>query len=219
MHTIPSQSFISIGGDDDNQAMCGSNMTVECVRRFKNVGGPLTIVCTDSKTWTPFPKCIYSWTTTTTLATPARCPVTDDTFKFPNGYVSTNNAPVYSDNTAAGSAVVSCQSGYAIDTASQGVITCNNGVWSAKPYCTKTARCSNDALQASLKNPDLTKSLQVSPVAGLSTDDNGDILVNSFVQFTCQDGYANADGNLKVTCNSDGQWSAFPSCTPVITPQ
>ncbi len=95
-----SLSFILTNGVDNNQALGGSNITIQCADGYKNVGGSLTIICTAGNTWTTFPNCI---STTTTAAPPVRCPVTADTWTFPNGYRSdTSGVTVYDDNTATG---------------------------------------------------------------------------------------------------------------------
>ena len=69
-------------------------MTVYCADEYHNIGGPLTIVCTGDNTWTPFPVCALI---------SARCPVTNDTWTFVNGYLSnTDSITLYDDNTAKG---------------------------------------------------------------------------------------------------------------------
>jgi hypothetical protein len=99
-----SRSFIYTDGVNDNQALGGSNITVQCATGYINVGGSLTIICTKANNWTPLPNCTYnSSTTTTTAAPPLRCPVTKDTWIFTNGYMSnTKGITVYDDNTAKG---------------------------------------------------------------------------------------------------------------------
>ncbi len=100
-----SLSFIATNGVDNDQALGGSNITVQCANGYINVGGSLTIICTQDNSWTTFPNCISTSTTTTTAASPVRCPVTVDTWTFANGYMSnTQNIIVYSDNTAQGKA-------------------------------------------------------------------------------------------------------------------
>ncbi len=95
-----SLSFIFTNGVNNDQALGGSNITIQCADGYKNVGGSLTIICTAGNTWTTFPNCI---STTTTAVTPVRCPVTQDIWTFTNGYISnTNGATEYADNTAIG---------------------------------------------------------------------------------------------------------------------
>src|SRR5271155_4321397 len=99
----PSLSFIYTDEGDDNQALGGSNITVQCADGYTNVGGSLTIVCTQANSWTAFPICFSTTITTTTAAPSVRCPVTNDTWTFANGYISnTQNLAAYDDNTAKG---------------------------------------------------------------------------------------------------------------------
>ena len=105
INIIQSLSFIYTDGKDDSQALGGSNITVQCEKGYVNVGGSLTIVCTQANSWTTLPNCIATSTTTTTAAPPVRCPVTKDTLTFTNGYMSnTKGLTVYDDNTAKGNA-------------------------------------------------------------------------------------------------------------------
>jgi hypothetical protein len=98
---VPSLSFIYTNIGDSDHALGGSNITVQCGDGYINIGGPLTIVCTQSNVWTNYPICFSL--TTTTVAPPPRCPVAADTWNFPNGYLSnTQNIVLYSDNTAQG---------------------------------------------------------------------------------------------------------------------
>lgn len=95
-------SFIYTNGVNDDEALGGSNITVRCTDGFRHIGGSLTIVCTESNTWTTFPNCTPV-STTTTPPPPNRCPVTDDTWTFPNGFLSnTRDLTVYNDDTAKG---------------------------------------------------------------------------------------------------------------------
>jgi hypothetical protein len=104
---IQSLSFIYTNGVDNDQALGGSNITVQCADGYINVGGSLTIICTQANSWTTFPNCFSTTTTTTTVAPPVRCPVTVDTWTFANGYISkTQNIAVYDDNTAQGKAEI-----------------------------------------------------------------------------------------------------------------
>ena len=96
-------SFIYTNGVDDDLALGGSNITIRCANGFANIGGSLTIVCTDANSWTPFPNCTAT-SMTTTAPPPNRCSVTEGTFTFANGYLfNTRNLTIYDDNTARGS--------------------------------------------------------------------------------------------------------------------
>lgn len=103
-----SLSFIFHNGVQTDLALGGSNVTIHCVNGFRNVGGPLTIICTEGNTWTPFPNCTaIPTTTTTTVPSPARCSITDNTWTFPNGFLSnTRDLTSYNDDTAEGNASV-----------------------------------------------------------------------------------------------------------------
>lgn len=97
-----SQSFIYTDGVDDTKALGGSNITLECQEGFANLGGSFTIACTEDNTWTPFPKCVSTSTATSTKAT-VRCPYTNDTLTFADGYISKgDDLLLYSDKTAEG---------------------------------------------------------------------------------------------------------------------
>jgi hypothetical protein len=96
-------NFIYTDEGDDNQALGGSNITVQCADGYTNMGGSLTIVCTQANSWTAFPDCILNTKATTTVAPSVRCPVTNGTWTFANGYISnTQNLTAYEDNTAKG---------------------------------------------------------------------------------------------------------------------
>ncbi|CAF0860968.1 unnamed protein product [Adineta steineri] len=156
------------------------------------------------------------------VATPVpsqgRCPVNDDIWTFPNGYISSDTLPVvYSDNTTPSNITVLCTRGYQIDSLSQGAYTCHNGVWSARPYCEKTARCSLARLKDYISNPSLVSNLNVK-AQQLATDMSGtddEMLPDSYIAFDCIDPSVHTDGDLNVTCNDDGSWSPFPSCTSI----
>jgi hypothetical protein len=94
-------TFIYTNGADDDQVLSGSNITVQCADGYTNVGGSLTIICTQANSWTTFPNCIS--TTTTTAVPSVRCPVIVDTWTFANEYMSnTQDLTLYNDNTAQG---------------------------------------------------------------------------------------------------------------------
>ena len=99
-----SLSFIFHNGIQTDLALGGSNVTVYCASGFRNIGGSLTIICTEANTWTSFPNCTaIPTTTTTTVPSPARCPVTDNTLTFANGFLSnTRDLTTYNDDTAEG---------------------------------------------------------------------------------------------------------------------
>lgn len=102
IRTNRSLNFIYTNSVDDNQALGGSNITVQCVNQYKNVDGSLTIVCTQNYNWTTFPNCV-STSISTTVVTPVRCSVKQDTWTFTNGYMSiTSGATAYDDNAAVG---------------------------------------------------------------------------------------------------------------------
>ena len=145
-----SKSYLFTNGIDDDHALGGSNITVQCREGFTQVGGGLTIICTIASTWTPFPQCVPITTvTSSTVAPPSqatttltvapellRCPYTDETLSFPNGRLAnTKNLALYSDMTAKGSLLVECSQGYVMDPISGGLFSCNDGLWSSRPSC------------------------------------------------------------------------------------
>jgi hypothetical protein len=78
----------------------------------------------------------------------------------------------------------------------------------------ETGRCSLPTLQTFLNDTSATNGLDIS--SQLLTSNPGasdEILIGSYISFNCKNGYKNTDGNLNVTCNANGQWSAFPVCT------
>jgi len=94
--------FVYTEAFDNTQALGGSNITIQCVDNYKNIGGSLTIICTKNNTWTTFPNCVSTSTSTTTV-TPVRCSVNQETWIFSNGYISdTSGLTVYNDGTATG---------------------------------------------------------------------------------------------------------------------
>jgi hypothetical protein len=93
-------SCINTNGVDNNLALGGSNITVKCRYGYTNTGGPLTIVCTQANTWTPFPICV---STMTTAASSLQCPYTDGMLTFENGYLSNvDGFVIQNGNTATG---------------------------------------------------------------------------------------------------------------------
>jgi hypothetical protein len=69
-----------------------------------------------------------------------------------------------------------------------------------------------------INDPSATNGLEIS-TQHLSTnsDESDEVLIGSYILFDCKSGYTNTDGNLNVVCNTNGQWSAFPTCVPVST--
>ncbi len=103
IHIDQSLSFIYTDGNNDNQALGGSNITVQCAKGYVLSGGSLTIICTQANSWTTFPNCTFNSSGTTTATPPLRCPVRNNSWIFANGYISnTNDLTVYDDNTAKG---------------------------------------------------------------------------------------------------------------------
>ncbi len=51
----------------------------------------------------------------------------------------------------------------------------------------------------------------------VNSEETDGILIGSYILFNCKNGYKNTDNNLNVTCNANGQWSTFPSCTSLST--
>ncbi|CAM2719669.1 unnamed protein product [Rotaria socialis] len=208
MRINQSLNFVFTNSITDDRALGGSNITVQCLNGYINVGGPLLIICTEASVWTPYPRCISISTSTLALTSDSttisdsmlmRCGVTDDTWQFTNGYISnTTNMLVYNDNTAAGCIMVSCEPGYMIDNISQGVFKCNNGTWSPRPYCSVTARCSLPLMKIFLNNVSRVAGLQiVSQRVSENSDEDDLVLIGSYVLFACKNGYINTDGKVQ----------------------
>lgn len=127
-----------------------------------------------------------------------------------------------------------------MDSVSNGVYRCDNGVWSSRPFCTskifslirkiwtffcenisESSRCSLQTLINFVSNPTVTNGLDLaSQYIAVNGNEENQVLPGSYVLFYCLNGYQNIDRNLNVTCNSNGQWSAFPNCIslPTTTP-
>ena len=81
------------------------------------------------------------------------------------------------------------------------------------PLIVETARCEFSKLEDFVRDPALVVGLGISnQLLLMHVDETNSILTDSFVLFTCTDGYANTDGNLNVTCKDNGQWTPFPAC-------
>lgn len=82
----------------------------------------------------------------------------------------------------------------------------------------ETPRCSLLTLNNFVNDLSATNALEISSQdLSYYSGENNEILNGSYALFICNNGYQNIDGNLKVTCNANGQWSAFPSCIPLST--
>lgn len=77
----------------------------------------------------------------------------------------------------------------------------------------ETNRCSLKTIENLVKDPSLVHGLDiVSQRISTISDEEDAVLIGSYIQFICADGFSNKDGNLNVSCTSDGQWSSFPIC-------
>jgi hypothetical protein len=148
----------------------------------------------------------------TTAAPPVGCPASNSSLNFTNGYVTNGDSIIRTNDYTTDTVLVSCNEGYTVDTVSNGVYTCNNGVWSARPTCNATARCPFQPMLDFLEDPDSTTGLSIDS-QDLSSDDNeSTVFQGSSITFECQDPYVLKSGQLLVTCNADSTWSDFPSC-------
>ena len=77
----------------------------------------------------------------------------------------------------------------------------------------ETNRCSLKTIQNLVQDPSFIRGLDiVSQRISIISEEDDAVLIGSYIQFDCVDGFSNKDGNLKVSCTSDGQWSSFPIC-------
>ncbi|CAF3995083.1 unnamed protein product, partial [Adineta steineri] len=215
---------------NDTVVFNGSYIVLACATGYTNIGGNLNITCSDSGSWSPFPICVLnggsaSLTTTTisgnnaavtTTTTPssggAACPYDPTTlFALTNGYFTSSSLSNPTPTTANGWIQFACNPGYALDPTVGASYTCNNGVWSTKPRCLITPRCSMDVFNKFLSS---STAIQTTSQMKLSAtpQDQTVVFVDSYAVVACATGYTNTGGSLNVTCLSTGSWSAFPNC-------
>jgi hypothetical protein len=69
-----------------------------------------------------------------------------------------------------------------------------------------------------VSNSTLTQGLAISSqMVDKNADEIDQVLIGSYVLFSCTSGYMNMGNNLNFTCNANGQWSPFPTCVPLST--
>ncbi|CAF0747031.1 unnamed protein product [Adineta ricciae] len=214
---VTSQNRLTTAPEDSNSVLSDSFIVLTCTSGFTNTGGSLNVTCLSTNSWTQFPNCVLGSgsgsITTTTLASNSglACLIDASSFTVTNGYYTSTSLSYTSATTATGSIQFACVPGYTLDSTVGAVYTCNNGVWSTKPRCNMTARCSFTTLQNFLTS---ATGIQTTDQRNLvaSTQDSSVVFVNSYIVLTCTNGYVNTGGSLNVTCLGTGSWSQFPSC-------
>ncbi|UJR10078.1 hypothetical protein I4U23_014300 [Adineta vaga] len=217
MQTTDQRNLLA-SGQDTSVVFVNSFIVFVCASGYANIGGSLNVTCLSTGSWTQFPNCVSnggttSMTTTTTVkpSTGLSCSIDASTFTVTNGYYSSSSLTYTSATTVTGSIQFACMPGYVLDSTVGASYTCNNGVWSTKPRCSITARCSLSALQSFIST---ASGIQITDQKNLlsSSQETNAVLVNSFIVFACANGYVNTAGSLNVTCLSSGSWTQFPNC-------
>ncbi|CAF0831335.1 unnamed protein product [Adineta steineri] len=215
-----SQYRIMMAQQDADAVLVDSYMVFVCPSGYTNTGGNLNVTCLSNGLWTSFPLCIINngggpvtTTTTTTKSTSSGspCPVETGTTSIVNGYPTSSSLIYSSTNAVTGSIQFTCSSGYALDPTIGASYTCNNGIWSTKPRCLTTSRCSYAVLKSFLSTPSNTQPTSQYRIM-MAEQDPDAVLVDSYMLFVCPSGYANTGGNLNVTCLPNGSWTSFPLC-------
>ncbi|CAF0789085.1 unnamed protein product [Adineta ricciae] len=214
---VTSQNRLTTAPEDSNSVLSDSFIVLACTSGFTNTGGSLNVTCLSTNSWTQFPNCVLgsgSGSITTTTLAPNNglaCLIDASSFTITNGYYLSTSLSYTSATTATGSIQFACIPGYTLDSTVGAAYTCNNGVWSTKPRCNMTARCSFTTLQNFLSS---ATGIQATDQRNLvaSTQDSSVVFVNSYIVLTCASGYVNTGGSLNVTCLGTGSWSQFPSC-------
>ncbi|CAF2679564.1 unnamed protein product [Rotaria sp. Silwood2] len=208
---------------ETNFVLGGSYIVVTCMNGYTNMGGNLNITCSSSGSWSSFPNCILSGgsgggggggdgsETTPIVPSGNACVMDATTLNITNGYSSNASLSSVSNNKVTGWIQFGCMSGYALDPMIGALYTCNNGVWSTKPRCLTTGRCSFSALQSFISSAPGLQTTGQSQLMQAPPETNV-VLGGSYIVVICMNGYTNTGGNLNITCSSSGSWSPFPNC-------
>ncbi|CAF4644759.1 unnamed protein product [Rotaria sp. Silwood1] len=200
---------------ETNVVLSGSYIVVVCMNGYTNIGGSLNITCSASGSWSPFPNCVLNGgsgsQTTPMVPSGNACIVDTTTLTLTNGYSSNASLSSASSNTATGWIQFACMPGYALDPMIGALYTCNNGVWSAKPRCLTTGRCSFSALQNFMSSAPGLQTTTQSQLMQVPQETNV-VLSGSYIVVTCMNGYTNMGGSLNITCSASSSWSSFPNC-------
>ncbi|CAF4584957.1 unnamed protein product, partial [Rotaria sp. Silwood2] len=214
--SIDGKYNLSTNGTDNSTVLTGAYVPMKCNSGYAHVDGQLNITCIDDE-WTTFPTCVSvtahdSVMTGSFQASNALpCTVDATTFNITNGYSSNASVSSVSSNKVTGWIQFACMPGYAIDSTVGELYNCNNGVWSTKPRCLTTGRCSFSALQDFIMNSAGLQTTGQSQLMQVPQETNF-VLGGSYIVVTCMNGYTNMGGNLNITCSSSGSWSSFPNC-------
>ncbi|CAF1122347.1 unnamed protein product [Adineta steineri] len=223
-NTQPTTQYrIMMAQQDPDAVLIDSYMIFICTNGYTNNGGSLNVTCLPNGSWTSFPLCVINngggpvtttaVTTTTTKSTSngLSCPIDGTTTSVVNGYPTSSSLTYASTNAVTGSIQFTCSVGYALDPTIGASYTCNNGIWSTKPRCLTTSRCSYAVLKTFLSTPSNTQPTSQYRIM-MAEQDPDAVLIDSYMLFVCPGGYTNTGGNLNVTCLANGLWTSFPLC-------
>ncbi|CAF2947521.1 unnamed protein product [Rotaria sp. Silwood2] len=202
---------------ETNSVLNGSYIVFTCINGYTNMGGSLNVTCSSSGSWSPFPNCVLNGgggggsLTTPIVPSGNACVMDTTTLNITNGYSSNASLSSVSNNKVTGWIQFACMPGYALDPMIGALYTCNNGVWSTKPRCLTTGRCSFSALQSFISSAPGLQTTGQSQLMQAPPETNV-VLGGSYIVVICMNGYTNTGGNLNITCSSSGSWSPFPNC-------
>ncbi|CAF1453372.1 unnamed protein product [Rotaria sordida] len=231
--TIHGKYNLPTDGIDNSTVLTGAYVPMMCNSGYVHTGGQLNITCIDDA-WTTFPTCVSitahdsHMMASSSIVNTVPCALDHTTFNITNGY-----SPNASLTPMPRWIRFACMVGYTLDPTIGELYTCNNGVWSTKPRCLITGRCSLSELTNFLSKANglqTTNQSQLMPASqekdvvanGLQTTNQSqlmqvsqetDVVISgSYIVTICVDGYKNMGGNLNITCSATGSWSLFPKC-------
>ncbi|CAF3561115.1 unnamed protein product [Rotaria sordida] len=209
--TIHGKYNLPTDGIDNSTVLTGAYVPMMCNSGYVHTGGQLNITCIDDA-WTTFPTCVSitahdsHMMASSSIVNTVPCALDHTTFNITNGY-----SPNASLTPMPRWIRFACMVGYTLDPTIGELYTCNNGVWSTKPRCLITGRCSLSELTNFLSKANGLQTTNQSQLMPASQEK--DVVVSgSYIVTICTDGYRNMGGNLNITCSASGSWRPFPSC-------
>ncbi|CAF1066200.1 unnamed protein product [Rotaria sordida] len=208
---IHGKLYLPTDGIDNSTVLTGAYVPMMCNSGYVHTGGQLNITCIDDA-WTTFPTCVSitaydsHMMASSSILNTVPCALDHTTFNITNGY-----SPNASLTPMPRWIRFACMVGYTLDPTIGELYTCNNGVWSTKPRCLITGRCSLSELTNFLSKANGLQTTNQSQLMPASQEK--DVVVSgSYIVTICTDGYRNMGGNLNITCSASGSWRPFPSC-------
>ncbi|CAF3630460.1 unnamed protein product [Rotaria sordida] len=208
---IHGKLYLPTDGIDNSTVLTGAYVPMMCNSGYVHTGGQLNITCIDDA-WTTFPTCVSitahdsHMMASSSIVNTVPCALDHTTFNITNGY-----SPNASLTPMPRWIRFACMVGYTLDPTIGELYTCNNGVWSTKPRCLITGRCSLSELTNFLSKANGLQTTNQSQLMPASQEK--DVVVSgSYIVTICTDGYRNMGGNLNITCSASGSWRPFPSC-------